>query len=319
MIQAVPLRRLLPLAFLALCAAPAAAQSAPVPARNELGRIPILEYHLIGPKDTRWTRSPARFLNDLEFLYARGYRPISVAQLIDRRIDLAAGLSPVVFTFDDASPGQFRYVEKNGRLEIDPNSAVGIWMAFNRKHPDWGRHATFCVLSAGEAGHSFFGDKGIEGQKTEWRLRKVKFLADQGFELCGHTLWHANLSKYGDTTVQEEIARGLMAIDSAVAGYHVRTFALPFGIWPRNKALAWKGSWQNPRGSPPVEYDFDAVLTVSGPPAPSPYSPDFNARHLPRIQVFGDALERAINSLETKGQRYISAGESRKAAAAPAR
>ena len=208
---------------------------------NDNGRIPILEYHLIADKDTRWGRSADHFRRDLKLLYDRGYRPITVSDLIDKHFDIPAGTSPVVFTFDDASPGQFSYIEKDGQLEIDPNSGVGIWLAFNKAHPDWGKRATFCMLPGASAGHAFFGEKGIAGQKSAWRMKKVRFLAEQGFELCNHTLWHANLAKYSDAVVQEQIARGVMAIDSAVPGYKVRTFALPLGIWPKNRALAKRG------------------------------------------------------------------------------
>jgi Polysaccharide deacetylase len=284
------------------------AQTSLVRAQNEHGRIPILEYHLVGDKDSRWGRSAEHFRHDLQILYERGYRPITVSQLVDRQIDIPAGTSPVVFTFDDASPSQFRYLEHDGKLEIDPNSAVGIWLDFNKKHADWGKRATFCLLSGAAAGHAFFGDKGIEGQKSAWRLQKVKFLAEQGFELCGHTLWHANLSKYSDAVVQEQIARGVLAIDSAVAGYKVRTFALPLGIWPKNRALASKGTWHDPKSGRDVHYAFDAILEVSGPPVPSPQDARFNAKSLTRVQAYGTELEKTLDHLEKSGERYVTGG-----------
>ncbi len=276
---------------------------------NETGRIMILEYHLIGDKEARWERHHERFRQDLELLYERGYRPVSMTELIDGRIDLPRGLSPVVFTFDDASPSQFRYVEKDdGTLEIDPTTAVGIWLEFARTRPDWRNRAVFCLLSGAEAGRSFFGNKGIEGQKTEWRFRKVQFLAEEGFELCNHTLWHANLGRYDDAFVQEQIARGVLAIDSAVAGYRVRTFALPLGVWPKNRELAYRGTWTDPRSGRVVRYEFDAVLEVAGGPARSPFDGSFNPRSLPRVQVYGNELERTLDHLDRSGTRYVSAG-----------
>jgi peptidoglycan/xylan/chitin deacetylase (PgdA/CDA1 family) len=277
-------------------------------APNELGRIPILEYHLLGDEEGRWSVTPAHFRRDLELLYARGYRPVTIAELVDRRIDLPAGMSPVVVTFDDAPPSQFRYIERDGVLTIDSTSAVGIWLDFHRAHPDWANKAVFCMLPAASAGHAFFGDKDIQGQKTEWRFRKVRFLAAQGFELCGHTLWHANLGRYADSVVQEQIARGVLAIDSAVAGYHVRTFALPLGVWPNNHALARAGAWRDPKTERVVRYDFDAILRVAGGPARSPYDPEFDALRLPRIEVFGDELERMLDRLDRSGTRYVSDG-----------
>lgn len=293
-----------------IIARPALAQ---VPVPNEHGRIPVLEYHVISDKDSRWGRSREGFRRDLQLLYARGYRPITVSQLVDRMFDIPAGTSPVVITFDDASPGQFAYIERNGALEVDPNSAVGIWLAFNKVHPDWGMRATFCLLPGAAAGHAFFGDKGIDGQKTEWRFPKLRFLAAQGFELCDHTLWHAQLSKYSDAVVQEQIARGDLAIDSAVAGYKVRTFALPEGLWPKNRALAHEGRWAEPRSKRVVAYKFAAVLDVSGGPSHSPYDAEFNAGSIPRIQVIGDNLAGWLDHIEKT--RYVAGGKPRAPAA----
>ncbi len=305
-----PNRLILLAVSIAIVAAPSGAQNARP--SNEMGRVPILEYHLIADKDSRWGRSAEHFRHDIELLYARGYRPITVAQLVDKKFDIPAGMSPVVFTFDDASPGQFRYIEKNGQVEIDPRSGVGIWLDFHSKHPDWGNRATFCLLSGAAAGHAFFGEKGIEGQKTEWRFKKVKFLADQGFELCGHTLWHANLAKYSDAVVQEQIARGVLAIDSAVAGYKVRTLALPLGIWPKNRAFASRGVWHDAKGKRDVLYSFDAILEVSGPPALSPMNGKFNPRSLPRIQMIGNELEKALDQLDKAGERYVKGGSGKR-------
>ncbi|MGE5231154.1 MAG: polysaccharide deacetylase family protein [Deltaproteobacteria bacterium] len=281
---------------------------APGPSRtpNTLGRIPILEYHLITDRDSRWGRSRDGFRRDLELLYARGYRPITVAQLIDGDIAVPPGTSPVVITFDDASPGQFSYVERAGKLEIDPASGVGIWLDFARRHPDWAPRATFCLLPAASAGHAFFGDRGIAGQQTAWRFPKLRFLAEQGFELCAHTLWHANLATLSDAGVQEQIARSLVAIDSAVPGYRVRTFALPLGIWPRNRELAHEGRWRDPKSGRTVAYRFDAILEVAGPPARSPRAPGFDPLELPRIQVVGDNLARELDRLEK--DRYVADG-----------
>lgn len=290
--------------------APASAgKPADTRAPNELGRIPVLEYHLIGNSEGRWERSSFQFRRDLEMLYERDYRPVTISQVLDRKLDLPRGLSPVVLVFDDASPGQFRYIERDGKLEIDSASAVGILLEFHRAHPDWSNAAVFCVLSAATAGHSFFGDRGIEGQKTEWRFPKLRFLAREGFELCAHTLWHANLSKYSDTVVQEQIARGALAIDSAVPGYRLRAFALPLGIWPTNRALAKSGAWTDPKTGRTTSYDFEAILLVSGGPARSPHDPAFNPLAIPRIQVFGKDLARTLDALDRTHSRYVSDGD----------
>jgi hypothetical protein len=272
-----------------------------------MGRIPILEYHIVGDSDAgMFTISRSKFRKDLELLYERGYRPITVSQLVNRDFsDVPFGMSPVVFTFDDASPEQFSYVEREGRLEIDTTSVVGIWMEFQKRHADWKSRATFCLLPAAEEGHAFFGDKGQRGQRREWRFQKVKWLADQGFELCNHTLWHAQLSKYDGAFVQEQIARGELAIDSAAPGYDVRTFALPLGLWPKNRELAWRGAWTDKASGRTFRYDYRTVLEVAGGPARSPFDPAFDGRSLPRVIVFGDEPRKTLDQLDKSRTRFV--------------
>ena len=270
-----------------------------------MGKVPVLMVHVVSDHDAAWTVTRARFQQTLELLYAHDYRPITVAQLIDRRIDVPAGKRPVVFTFDDASPSQFRYIERNGTLEVDPESAVGMWLSFTRKHPDWKPRATFCTLSGAAAGRSLFGDKGIEGQKSEWRFQKLRFLRDQGFELCNHTLWHANLSKYPDAFVQEQIARGQLAIDSAVPGYKVRTFALPLGVWPKNRALAQRGEWRDPKTGTVTHYNYDAILEVSGGPSVSPFDPSFDAHSIKRYAVAFNYMDTLVARLDRNKTAYV--------------
>jgi len=277
-------------------------------APNEMGRIMVLEYHLITDHNGDYARERGQFRKDLELLYSRGYRPVNMSDVLDKKLDLPRGLSPVVFVFDDASPEQFRYIENNGKLDIDPTSGIGIWLDFKKTHPDWNNKAVFCVLSGASAGHNFFGDRGIQGQKSNWRFRKVKWLADNGFELCDHTLWHAQLNKYPDAFVQEQIARNALAIDSAVPGYKIRSMALPQGLWPKNRALASKGSWTNPKTGKTVSYSWPVVFEVAGGPMRSPYDPAFDPGKTPRIQVIGNAIQAMIDKLEKSGNMYISDG-----------
>ena len=236
--------------------------------------------------------------------------------MLDKKLDLPRGLSPVVIVFDNASPEQFRYIENNGKLEIDPTSGLGIWLDFRKTHPEWSNKAVYCLLSGASAGHNFFGDRGIQGQKSNWRFQKVKWLADNGFELCNHTLWHAQLNKFSDAVVQEQIGREALAIDSAVPGYKARSMALPQGLWPKNRALASKGSWTNPRNGKVVSYDYPVVFEVAGGPMRSPYDPAFKPGSTPRIQVIGNAIESMINKLEKIGQHVHLRRQSRRRRAA---
>ncbi len=276
---------------------------------NHNGRIPVLEYHVIGgEKNALYTRTVASFKADLEDVYKRGYRPITIAQMLDKNFsDVPDGMSPVVFVFDDASPEQFSYIQgANGQLTIDPNTAIGIWEDFIKSHPDWKNRATFCMLNGAGAGHNFFGDNPkFHGQQKAWRFQKVKWLADQGFELCDHTLWHMMLNKYPDAAVQQQIAQNMMGIDSAVPGYKIRTLALPYGLWPKNRQLAWEGSWTDPKTGQAHPYKFDAVLEVSGGPAKSPYDPTFNPHSITRIEAIGNDISKVLDGLDKNKTRFV--------------
>jgi len=110
---------------------------APNPNRvpNEMGRIMVLEYHLITDHNADYARERGQFRKDLELLYDRGYRPVNMSDVLDKNLNLPKGLSPVIFVFDDASPEQFRYIDKNGKLEIDPTSGIGICSISKRRIP----------------------------------------------------------------------------------------------------------------------------------------------------------------------------------------
>jgi hypothetical protein len=276
---------------------------------NHMGRIPVLEYHVIaGSQNALYTRTVASFKADLEDVYRRGYRPITVAQMLDKDFsDVPAGKSPVIFVFDDASPSQFSYTQgANGQLTIDPNSGIGIWEDFMKTHPGWKNRGTFCMLNGASDGHNFFGDNPkYGGQQKAWRFQKVKWLADNGFELCDHTIWHMKLSQYPDDQVQHQIAGNMMAIDSAVPGYKIRTLALPYGLWPKNKQLAWQGTWTDPKTSQAHPYHFDAVLEVAGGPTRSPFDPQFDPHHVTRIQAVGNDIAKTLDQLDKTKTRFV--------------
>ncbi len=260
---------------------------------NELGRVPILEYHLIEAKETRWARSAQDFKHDLEQLYQAGYRTLSVGDYIDGRVALPAGTHPVVITFDDSSPGQFRYINTDAKKRIDPDCAVGIMIDFARRHPDFGRQATFYVLPAAAQPHRLFGQPEYEGEK-------LRELASLGFEIGNHTLWHANLGKYDALTVRKQLALAVQAIQRFVPGYHIRSLSLPFGVFPKDAGLAVEGSFAG------VSYRNEAIMLVSGPPALSPFNRKCDLLHLPRIQVVGNALTSYLNRLA--GEVFTSDG-----------
>lgn len=281
------------LVMLALAAPASASGLAP----NELGRLMIIEYHKIDHPEERWTRTPENFRRDLETLYARGYRLVNLSAVLDGKIDLPAGTTPVVLTFDDSSPGQFRYLVQNGTLVIDPKSGVGILEAFIKERPDFGRAGTFYVLPGASKPNRLFDQPEYEG-------KKLRFLVEQGYEVGNHTLWHANLGKYSESTVRDQIAEAQVWIQRHVPEYKPRTIALPHGVYPKDVTWALAGT---AKGS---AYRHDAILMVAGGAAPSPFSRTFDPVRLPRIQAVERDLGYWLSYFgKNPGERYVSDGD----------
>jgi peptidoglycan/xylan/chitin deacetylase (PgdA/CDA1 family) len=278
-------------------AALAAAAPAQTLAPNELGRVMILEYHKIDYPEERWTRTPENFRRDLETLYTRGYRLLALNDLLDGRINVPAGTTPVVLTFDDSSPGQFRYVSHDGQLEIDPKSGIGVLEAFIHERPDFGRAATFYVLPGASRPNKLFN-------QDEYAGKKLQFLVAHGYEIGNHTLWHANLGKYEEPVVRGQIAEAQVWIQRHVPDYRPRTLALPHGVYPKDVTWAVRGT---AKGS---SYQHDAILMVAGGAAPSPFARNFDALHLPRIQAVEHDLAYWLGYFEKRpGERFVSDGD----------
>jgi peptidoglycan/xylan/chitin deacetylase (PgdA/CDA1 family) len=263
---------------------------------NELGKVPILEYHLIQPEKSVWARTAAEFRQDLETLYDSGYRSIALNDYLQGKIDVPAGMRPVIFTFDDSSPGQFRYLVRNGKKEIDPDCAVGMFLEFKKRHPDFGMHATFFVLTGAKEPHKLFG-------QPEYEADKLKELVSLGFEIGNHTLWHAQLNKYSADVVKNQLAMAVKNIQAVLPGYSVHTLALPFGVYPKDINLAVEG---NSKGT---AYRNDAILRVTGGPASSPFSARWDPLHLPRTQA-GPDVKRMIDTFKKHPEEvFVSDGK----------
>lgn len=233
---------------------------------NELGMVMILEYHRIADKEGSFTRSIDNFRGDLETLYAKGYRLINYSDFLSGHINTPAGCTPVIFTFDDSTVSQFRYIEQDGKKVIDPNCAVGIMQAFYHKHPDFGFTAVFSYLP------SLFEQQGME-------KRKVQYLADHGFEFADHTVSHIPLGKLSDQDVQKEIGTSISIMRSIDPKVKVDTLCLPDGVMPKNHNLMFRGSYD---GS---TYNMKWVLLVGSNPMYPQYHYKSPGAELPRVQV----------------------------------
>lgn len=235
---------------------------------NELGVVPILEYHLIGPVEGRWQRTPEGLWQDLLWLDQHGFALVTMRAYETGAMNLPKGKHPAVLTFDDGDASQFTWNAQHVPL---PTSAVGVLEAFQKAHPDFPVTATF-FLNA----HPF----GVDS------VGKMRWLVAHGFELGNHTYTHADLGGLDPAGIEQEIGEEQAYIEQSVPGYVPVSFALPYGGLPQNPAdrsAVLEGSYQG------VSWHFLGVALVGAGPAASPYSQSFSVS-IPRIQVVDPAL-----------------------------
>lgn len=235
---------------------------------NEAGQVMILMYHDIGQPEGEWRRTPENFRRDLQNLYKEGFRPVSLNNYLEGKIDIPAGTSPVIITFDDGHQNQFNFLkDSSNNLLLDPDCAVGIMEAFSHQHPDFEPLATFYVYYP------------LPFRQKELIEDKFRFLIELGMEIGNHTYSHENLRHIPADKAVQELALHQAETEKYLPGYTVRTLALPYGAYPQQEEVLHKGLFQG------ISYQVDAVLLVGSNPAPSPFNNNFNPMRLPRIRA----------------------------------
>lgn len=272
-------------------ASPPSREDLPGCAPNELGKIMIVMYHDIQSEEKEWVRSRDNFRKDLERFYKEGFVLIKLSSYLRGEIDAPAGKTPLILTFDDATPGQFRFVEKDGKLAPDPGCVVGILLDFYREHPDFGCAATFFI--------DFPSPFGVPSQVEA----KLRFLLENGMEIGNHTYNHRNLRNSPPEQIAEELGRLTRAVKD-ICGYEVCSLALPFGAYPQHKEVLASGVWEG------VEYRNLGVLLVGAEPAPSPFSRHFKPLAIPRIRGSEDELSKWLGYFQRNpSARFVSDGD----------
>ena len=199
---------------------------------NEAGAIMVVMYHRILEKerDSDLNRRPETFARDLETLRSKGYFPVNALELVENSMQVPAGKTPVVLTFDDALPSQFKTVTgSDGKTHIDPKCAVGVMESFHKKYPDWPEKGTFFVLPGGGRNAEPFG-------QADSVARKFKYLLGHGYEIANHTTTHLNMRRLDGAKIQAELAGAFKSIKAIAPEASMSTFALPYGKLPRDKA-----------------------------------------------------------------------------------
>lgn len=263
---------------------------------NELGSIMVLEYHDIGSGDGEYCRSSSDFKKDLERLYNSGFRPISLHDFLDGYFELEPGLTPFILTFDDSTPGQFRFIEQGDMLAIDPKCAVGIMKGFSLKHRDFPMKACFFVLYGCAPIHRLFAQPGYASEK-------LRFIVKEGMEVGNHTYSHGFLNQLSTDVGMREIARACICAREMIPGYTVDVLALPGGGMPENAEIIRRGHYQR------TTYENRASLMAFGGPTKSPFSRMFDPYKILRVVSTEKQIDYWLNYYEKYPEKkFISDG-----------
>jgi peptidoglycan/xylan/chitin deacetylase (PgdA/CDA1 family) len=260
---------------------------------NEAGKVMIIMYHDVSENEATWSRNYENFRKDLELFYNEGYRLISLTDFINNNINVQAGFTPLVITFDDGHRGQFNLIEEEGKLEIDPKSAVGIMNSFAELYPDFGKSATFYI---------YYPVPFRQKEHISWKL---EYLVKNGMEIGNHTDTHANLASISRDEIIKQLALNVKKTREFLPGYNVNSLALPNGGVPiQNLDAATVGDYEG------VSYKNEAILLVGANPAYSPVDKRFNPLKLPRVRGSSEYIDQWIEYFKKHPeQKYISDGQ----------
>ena len=279
---------------------------------NELGNVPIMMYHgIVDTVDNQYIggnvdkdgyqRTKEAFTKDLEFYYASGYRMIRLEDYVNGIINVEAGLSPIILTFDDGLSNNLKVtgLDDNGNIIIDPNCAIGILESFKQKYPDYNVTATFFV-------------NGGLFQQSEYNEKILNWLVDNGYDIGNHTYDHVDFTKIDSSKSSEEVGKLYNLLDKYIPNKYINIIALPFGS-PYKKThenfnSIMHSSYEN------KNYETISALRVGWESEVSPFSKNFDKLFLKRIRAYdnnGSEFDIEMNFKSLEKNKYISDGDNK--------
>ncbi|MBF4692806.1 polysaccharide deacetylase family protein [Fusibacter ferrireducens] len=264
---------------------------------DESKEIMLIMYHNLGEKNTDYGRTVESFKQDLERLYDMGFRTLSMKDYIENNITTEAGYTPVVLTFDDGHISNFKYIEDDGKLVIDPDCVVGIMDEFSKTHPGFGRNAIF-YLNYGNA----FG-------QAEYLDQKITYLLENGYEIGNHTFSHEDLSTLNAEGIQTALGKNAALYHELNPEILMNTLALPYGKRPDDdnlRAYIDSGQYEH------YNYENKAILAVGWKPDYPTYHVKHNYRYVYRVQSGDGEMQLTWwldNYLKSPSKRFISDGD----------
>ena len=161
-------------------------------------RVPVLTYHAIETERSVTSISPERFRDHIDWFRDRGWRSLSVDELLRGLQERSWPDRSMVLTFDDGLAGVAK-------------TALPILKSA-------GMSAVMFVMGAWDAV--------APGPRMD--AAAVRDAHAMGFEIGSHAMTHVPLTSLPLTTAREEIARSRAVLEDAI-GSAVRSFAYPFG------------------------------------------------------------------------------------------
>lgn len=180
----------------------------------------VLMYHMVsahraGAKFNGLRVSPAMFERQLRWLRDKGFRFVTMSELLSPSFDASAGPS-VAITFDDGYEDNFRQAFP---LLQRYGAKATLYLVVDRHGRDW---------SAYKKAHHASGELMREEKLGDEQVRRM---LDSGLvELGSHTFTHANLPVLDAGARHREIAGSRDFLESRF-GVRVESFAYPFGIF----------------------------------------------------------------------------------------
>ncbi len=162
------------------------------------GRVPILEYHVLGSPDPSAPYpelyvSRPDFHRQMDWLERQGYQAVTLEQVEDAWFRSGRlPPKPVVLSFDDGYRPQFTYAL-----------------------PELRRHGWAGVLN-------------LKAEGSDLYPSNVEAMIAAGWELAAHTIHHLDLTELGPAQLKEEVA-GSRAILRREYGVPVKDFCYPAG------------------------------------------------------------------------------------------
>lgn len=245
---------------------------------NEAGDILVVMYHSIDNKEKHypWHRNKKEFKEDLEYMYKNGYVLISMKEYLSNDIDIPAGKTPILLTFDDGLKSCFSLVKnKEGKLVVNNDTLIGILENFKAEHPDFGSGGVL-YITENPFEYDAYHDSKSEGTYED----KFRVLKELGYEIGNHTYNHLNLNELNNSEITKEIGKVNNLVYENTNKDKTIYLAYPYGDKPKKSSLKAikSGTYKD------ITYNIESAV-LAAPEKPyftNPIKKDFNPYYISR-------------------------------------